>query len=181
MEKIVWREQMSVDGGLIDEDHMMLIDLINEFRALSGNFSDCRKGNNGPVEFNKCLQSFKPVCGSALNCHAEACQILQALSFYTLSHFKREEELQRQVKYPVHADAHGALAGRLEEMIEELQAANKGDEFSDCVRKLGQMLANWIIDHILLEDLKMKPLVPNMKKNDMPALNSETPRFSYYQ
>lgn len=69
---IVWREAMSVDGGIIDRDHQYLIEIINQFEMVAPDF--------GAVD--------------------QLTSILFKLETYTKRHFRREEELQRSINYP---------------------------------------------------------------------------------
>src|SRR6266545_3261240 len=70
---IRWRREMSVDNGIIDDDHRHLIDIINSF-------------------------SYHRARGRADLPHAMDC--LNALKFYANTHFAREERLQLMVGYP---------------------------------------------------------------------------------
>jgi len=94
---IVWRDQMSVDGGSIDQDHRTLIGIINEFAATDAT----------------------PAAIPVLE------QILAKLDRYTQIHFEREEKLQRAINYPyheAHRHAHNDLIRQLSEVREELKA-----------------------------------------------------------
>jgi len=60
---IQWREKMTIDDGVIDQDHRHLIDIINRFENAAKD-------------------------GLTLS---EGLEILFALKFYASTHFKREE------------------------------------------------------------------------------------------
>lgn len=138
---IVWRDQMSVDGGLIDQDHRVLIGIINEFGAT-------------PVT---------PEAIPALE------RILAKLDRYTQIHFEREEKLQRAVIYPfheAHRRSHMDLIRQLSEVRDELKAksATKGtDDIVNAHARMGNFLHHWLVDHIIEADLRMKPYTAEIR------------------
>jgi len=93
---IQWREKMTIDDGVIDQDHKHLIDIINRFEKTAQD-------------------------GLTLN---EGLEILFALKFYASTHFKREEQLQRLIDFPffeAHKREHEELIEKLTEIIDELK------------------------------------------------------------
>lgn len=139
MKPIKWNDKLSVDHGLIDKDHHFLIKIINNFREQVGHF----------------------------NSSDEAMEILKALKFYSKKHFGREEELQRVAKFPyreAHHNEHMHLIMKLEKLMEETQDAS-GDYLNTVMgEKIGEFLHDWLIDHVLYSDLRMKPHVEHMKE-----------------
>ncbi len=97
----------------------------------------------------------------------EAVEILQALKFYSEKHFVREEELQRSVKFPyrdAHHNEHIHLIKKLEKLMEETKAAS-GEYLNTVVgEKIGLFLHDWLFDHVLDNDLRMKPHVQHMRE-----------------
>src|ERR1700684_1226917 len=81
---VLWREAMSIDGGLIDRDHQALIAIINEFAAFSPD----------------------PSAADGLM------RVLLNLDAYARKHFSREDALQKAIRYP-YRDAHHVEHGRL--------------------------------------------------------------------
>jgi hemerythrin-like metal-binding protein len=69
---IIWREAMSIDGGVIDRDHKALIAIINEF------------GDTLPF----------------VGATDHLCNILFKLDKYANTHFRREEYLQKSMNFP---------------------------------------------------------------------------------
>lgn len=135
---IEWRQEMSIDGGLIDHDHQVLIGVINEF---------CTPSPTGE-EFTK-MQT-----------------VLGELSEYTCTHFAREEKLQVQVRYPyesAHHREHQELIRKLDQIREMVDAAAISEDTHDVSEvsvlraKITGLLHDWLIDHILKSDLRMKP------------------------
>lgn len=131
---IVWREQMSVDGGLIDQDHRVLIGIINDFAA-----------TEPTAEAIPALEA-----------------ILAKLDRYTQIHFEREEKLQRAILYPfheAHRRSHKDLIRQLSEVREELKvkaATHSSENLAAAHARMGDFLHHWLVDHIIEADLRMK-------------------------
>lgn len=137
---IVWREGLSVDRGVIDTDHRYLINLINAIE--------------------KAICEDRPV--------AELCSGIDGLSRYTRQHFLREEEIMIAHRYP-RFDHHKALHRMLIEQLNEVAgpilsatppdvpASNAVDK--RCLAGVAELLRSWLLDHIVREDLKLKPLL----------------------
>ena len=138
---IVWRDQMSVDGGIIDSDHKVLIGIINEFAA---------------------VEATSPVVPTLKG-------ILAKLDQYAKTHFEREERLQKSVSFPfhqAHVRAHEALIRQLSEVETQLNGATVATntaEFAALHAKLADFLHHWLIDHIIGTDLRMKPFTKAMR------------------
>ncbi|HLJ20221.1 MAG TPA: hemerythrin family protein [Stellaceae bacterium] len=139
---VVWRDQMSVDGGLIDDDHRVLIAIINEFAE------------------TKPTPSAIPVLAA----------VLTKLDRYTKTHFEREESLQKSVNYTFH-DAHKHdhkdLIRQLSEVREELKgkaAARNPADIPAMHARMADFLYHWLIDHILEKDLRMRPFTKAMRE-----------------
>ncbi len=136
---IEWRDKMSVDGGPIDEDHRHLIEIINQLEREAPYFTTSE----------------------------DALEILHTLKFYCKTHFKREEDLQLHSSYTfhdAHAKEHKDLLHTLNHIIEETRTCDDKD-----IKKIGaemaELLKNWLINHVLNSDLRMKPYVEEMKKH----------------
>lgn len=138
MKPIEWYDKLTIDNGLIDEDHHILLDIINEFRAEVGHFKSSD----------------------------DAMATLESLKLYSEQHFRREEELQRAAKFPyreAHHSEHLLLIQKLEIMMQETSAAS--GEYLNTVmgEKIGQFLKIWLMEHVLDSDLRMKPYVEKMR------------------
>jgi hemerythrin-like metal-binding protein len=140
MNRIQWRHTMSVDGGLIDEDHRHLIDIINRFAGYMS------RG------------------GASL---ADALDVLYALKFYAASHFEREEHLQTLVGYPDaerHHHEHLGLIATLHGVI--ARASSLGEAYAaDVAEELSLLLRRWLLEHIIKLDLTMKPYGDRMRRH----------------
>jgi len=144
---------MAVDGGLIDDDHRHLIDLVNSFQG-----HDERGG---------------PALSQAVDC-------LNALKFYAETHFTREERLQALVSYPEHRDQqaeHREIMGVLDDLIWRAEHTVTDGDIATIVEHLAQLLRRWLLNHIIAHDLRMKPYAAAMRQHatDLPALKSLRP------
>lgn len=129
---IVWREQMSVGNHLIDMDHRLLISKINVLELA--------------------LQA--PGEGLA-NLHFA----LDELGGYTVEHFDREERLQIATNYPKFGDhkrLHQGLVDRLQEIRAEILAIEDPTQLAQQAPRLSELLRDWLLVHVLQEDMKLK-------------------------
>lgn len=134
---IQWRPQLSIDGDLIDQDHQTLIAIINSFEAV------------------------QPGAGEA----ARLADVLAQLDRYAQAHFHREEMLQRKVAFPFaqgHNQQHRLLLRNLDAAREEFAAAASGQDLAMFRLHMCGFLHDWLLDHIIQNDLLMKPFVQAM-------------------
>ncbi|WP_448202576.1 bacteriohemerythrin [Azospirillum sp. sgz302134] len=127
MESIQWSRWMSVGIDELDEDHRVLIDIVNKLAA--------EESRHAPDVIEA---------------------ILDELIAYTKRHFAREEGYMRRANYPTF-DAHKALHDSLTRNVEayrerfhaQRDGANAipGDEVYD-------FCADWLGKHILKEDTR---------------------------
>jgi len=119
-----WSDTLSVNIEKIDNQHKMLVALINRlYKAL----------NTGAQ-------------------HAEAEAILGELVQYTANHFKTEEDLFRLHNYPEYANhqgAHAQLVAKIKEFQKQLATGAADIEMS-----LLHFLKDWLVTHILKVDKK---------------------------
>jgi len=131
---IAWRDAMSVGDPVIDEDHRHLVDLINNFEtAVSG----------------------------VIN-HKRIARVLLGLVEYTGEHFAREEDLQLKVRYPFHDShrrSHRDVLKKLSDIVAVYTKTPDGPERDRMVTDLGTFLKEWLVDHIIQSDLRMKPYI----------------------
>lgn len=131
---IEWREKPEIDGDVIDDDHRHLVGLINQFETAKGVYRDLLV-------------------------------IVQSVKHYVRTHFEREEELQRKIGFAeaeTHHVQHQQLIDRLEDMIAEFISVEHGD-YRAVRLKLAMILRDWLVEHIVGEDLKTKPLLHKMR------------------
>jgi hemerythrin len=127
---LVWREQLSVGNNVIDSDHKYLIEIINAAEQT--------------------LES-KDRKRLLIN--------LDDLSRYSQSHFDREEKIADAVGYmqvPHLHDSHQELLMKLDQVKDEIRAMGQ-DWPSETIEHFTNFLRDWLIDHVIKEDLLMKP------------------------
>jgi len=134
---LAWREQLSVGNDVIDSDHKQLIEIINLVER-------------SLVVMNR----------------SELTIALGSLSQYSKAHFAREEKIARAAGYmqvPHLHQSHEALLIKLEQVKQEI-----GEEWTAAaVEHFTVLLRDWLINHVIKEDLLMKPLL----KKQSPAFN----------
>ena len=129
---IEWREQLRVGNNIIDEDHKYLIEIINK------------------VE----------VCLTKKNMSALKAE-LGRLHEYSLLHFDREEKIAIAVGYeqtPGLHQSHQALMDKLVKMQSDFVNAEQSWS-PELTKVFADFLRNWLIDHVIKEDLLMKPVL----------------------
>ncbi len=129
---ILWRPAMAIGDDMVDTDHQHLVDLINTVE-LALHASD----------------------GAASLAGA-----LDALSTYTKEHFEREETLMRVIGYDrlaEHREAHHKLRSRLVEIRRRIEDAKATVAPPQEVQKLIELLRSWLLDHVMKEDMLLKP------------------------
>lgn len=143
---IVWRDALSVGNDLIDADHRHLLSLINKVEEL--------------------LTTDRP--------RHDLLEAIKQLSDYTDFHFRREEQIMLQLqfsRYDDHKQAHGRLIEQLKIATRPILIADDGaasttaglpDEARD---KMVELLRHWLVEHILREDMKLKPLLGQYGRN----------------
>ena len=124
---LLWRSQFSVGNDLIDSDHQYLLEIINKAEVS--------------------LKAVKAV---------ELSGLLDELSRYAKSHFEREELIARAVGYPK-ADqlnlSHNLLTDQMTRFRDNL-----GDTWTQAsVTEFTAFLRDWLINHVIKEDMLMKP------------------------
>ncbi|MBT3196526.1 MAG: hypothetical protein HN344_02285 [Gammaproteobacteria bacterium] len=135
MEKIVWDDALySVGHSHMDSHHKHLIDLVNSL-----------------VELNDQIA----LAGAPTSPHiTEYQKIVVAISNYINLHFSVEEALLQSVNYPyLHEQtmAHSQYVDAVAGFYVESDIA----QLSEVVAYLG----SWVINHILIEDMKYKDFV----------------------
>ena len=97
----------------------------------------------------------------------DAMKILESLKLYTEQHFGREEELQRVVKFPyreAHHNEHTNLIKKLDSMMAETKDSSGNYLNTEVGEKIGMLLKGWLFDHVLENDLRMKPYLEEMRE-----------------
>ena len=140
---ISWDDRLAIDGGAIDDDHKKIIGIINSFLGKVGKFESA----------------------------TEIMEILEKLHTQANDHFRREEELQRLIKFPerdVHFTEHNRLSTKLEKLMEEVRPTS-GSYVNIIGHKVADFIYEWLFAHILKSDMKMKPFVKSAGIQATPA------------
>lgn len=137
---VQWRKQMSVGNLIIDLDHRYLLSLINQVEYALRH-----------PEENENLQ-----------------MALDQLSDYAREHFAREEKLQLRIQfrgYMPHKMAHQSLLERLDRIISEILEESDPERLKARSAEITTLLRDWLLDHVLKEDMKMKADLENLPPN----------------
>ena len=129
---LVWRDQLSVGNNVIDSDHKYLIEIIN-------------KVEQALVKRNR----------------NELSAALDSLAQYSRVHFDREEKIAAAVKYtqvPQLNQSHQELLKQLDQMKDEIAAMGQ-DWSAEAAERFTGFLRDWLINHVIREDLLMKPVL----------------------
>jgi hemerythrin len=126
---LVWSEQFATGVALVDTQHKMLIDKINQLEALL-------KGPPPPKE--------------------KVDELLNFLGSYVGSHFKYEEGCMERARCPAHEKNKAAHAAFLD-LFGKFKARylQEGPK-PELLNTLQQAAANWITGHILTIDMQLK-------------------------
>ena len=129
--ELTWSKKMSVGNESIDSEHKKILDLVNE------------------------VESVIRTKDSLLFTRA-----LNLLEETTRSHFENEEKIAQAIRFPFyqHDLEHRYI---LEEFqtINALLTANQGRWSESIAEHYFMFLSTWAIDHIMEDDMKMKPLL----------------------
>lgn len=118
-----WLPKYSVGESALDEDHKIIIDLINRVDYV---FS---------VEVSDNLMD----------------SVMDELVAYTKHHFEREEQYMRTIGYPglkEHQKSHQALENELDELYERFHGGE-----TNIAAAISEFLSNWLKKHILKIDM----------------------------
>ena len=147
--QLQWREALSVHNDAIDRDHRWLIELVDRIQSLI-----LRRASL-----------------------AQLTVALDELARYTEEHFTREEAIQRAAGYPhlgEHHRAHETLKRHLQDLTGRILAQPVDrttlDALDDDTRRdLLSLLRSWLIDHIIKEDLQLRPWLERFPRDWNPA------------
>lgn len=130
---IHWSEAMSVKVAGMDNDHRVLIDLINQLAAAE------KIGNRRIAE-----------------------SVLDELINYTIDHFNREEEFLQDTGYPfAELVTHKLQHASFSETIQDIRWQYLHGFRSRINRQVLLFLRDWLNKHILVEDMKYAVLQGN--------------------
>lgn len=128
-----WSEHLSVGNELIDSEHRNLIIVVNNVE-------------NAIVSGDRAALS----------------RAFELLDTYMHIHFRNEERIAEALNIPFSQSRleHGHLLKEMKYMREELER-RKGSWPDDLVKKYSGFLSGWMADHIVKEDMQLKPFLLN--------------------
>ncbi len=127
MSKISWQKIFDTGIPQVDEQHKKLVSMINQLE-------DTQKSSDGAVD-------------------REVGLVLKKLVDYTQYHFSEEERLMNKIQYfdrGRHAEKHKELVNKVAAILKRLKVTGSID-----VYELMSFLRDWLLDHIVLEDVKI--------------------------
>ncbi|MBL4899083.1 MAG: bacteriohemerythrin [Colwellia sp.] len=145
MKKLIWNEGMSVGIDAIDEDHKKIIDILAKLTS-------AEHGETSEQSINA---------------------IFTELEHYVTLHFAREEALLEQACY-AEITAHKASHQNFIEQLPKLKKEWLTKDCLACSEKITTFLYQWIVKHILVEDLDYVSSVCKLSN----AANKNQPNLS---
>ena len=143
MDLIKWDASMSVGSEVFDGHHKIIIDCLNDLHPLLGK-SDCRE---------------------------ELAVILSKLEQFVLVHFGEEERALRQANYPDWRE-HKMMHDQMYDMVFNMKADVENGRSLEAAYLL-EILYSWLVKHILGEDKKYEPYLPNAPAHLTTALTED--------
>lgn len=126
-----WAKHLSVGNELIDSEHRNLIIVVNNVENAIG------AGDRAALS-----------------------KAFDLLETYMNIHFRNEERIAESLNIPFANSRleHRHLLREMKYMRNELES-RKGSWPDDLVRKYSRFLSGWMADHIVKEDMQLKPLL----------------------
>ena len=135
---VMWRDEMSVGNAMIDNDHKYLISIVNTIEAAM----DCEASSEALSAYVSQLYNF------------------------SYKHFQREEEYQKEIKFPyrdAHKKEHKLLMEKIRQVHNDLHSHAESGIYKYTTPALVQFLRDWFMDHFNQEDMKMKKYFKALK------------------
>jgi hemerythrin len=126
-----WSKKMSVGNETIDSEHKKILDLVNEV--------------DNVIKTKDCVL------------YARALNMLEEI---TRSHFEHEKKIAHAIDFPFeeHDLEHRYILGEFQVLKDKL-AENQGRWSESVAEHYYMFLSTWAIDHVMEDDMKMKPLL----------------------
>lgn len=134
---IIWTKAMSVGNGIIDHDHQFMIGIVNTIELIL----------QAPTD----IKNLPPV--------------FELLLDYSKKHFRNEESIQRKIEYPQsikHRTAHSNLLTELVSLMKDIEKHSSSEDLTKESERIVLFLRNWLINHVLKEDLLLKPYLEKL-------------------
>ena len=137
-----WSSNLSVGIKVMDDQHQVLIDYLNDFKEIS------LKAKQGQ------LSDLRPVK-----------ELIEKLITYTLKHFKEEEALMAEYEYPKFKD-HLKLHERLVKQVLSFKEKFHDDPIL-VIPELSSFLSRWLIQHIQGADMEYAQHIKSLKDEEV--------------
>jgi len=128
---IKWRDSFSVGVQKFDDEHKVLLDIINEMFII---VRDQKTVDHLTIEINKLIQ-------------------------YTQEHFTDEEEAMEKAGYPA-LDEHKSIHAKLLNDVTVFKKRVDNGE-KEATTNFYHFLRDWLLTHIIEEDMQYKPFLAN--------------------
>ncbi|NDV27045.1 bacteriohemerythrin [Desulfovibrio sp. JC010] len=138
MAKIEWHDGLGIGVEEIDDQHKSLIGMVNDVLDAFG------KGEKD----------------------AAIDDLLSKLKEYAVLHFNTEEKYMEEIEYPQLAEHH-QLHEELKNRVKALQAARFHRE-EVTPKDVKELLADWLVEHLLQEDYKIAQFAKDNKGEFVP-------------
>lgn len=129
---LVWRKELAIGDDTIDTDHKYLICLINT------------------VELTLRIPEHRDILPTTL----------AQLVDYTHTHFQREESIMLAMgyaRYDQHKLQHQFLIRELAAIRQKIETKGDGVYSDEDCAAVSRLFRHWLLDHIVKEDMLMKP------------------------
>ncbi len=137
MTLMVWRDEYSVGVDAIDDDHKLLVSLINQLHDAQ----------------------------ETAQAHELVGSILNVLLEYTVGHFALEERLMERGGYP-QLEQHRAEHRRLTARIDEMKVLYDSGEYAVVEVEMLRFFSQWLANHITRVDTRFRPWVEPLGADD---------------
>ena len=135
MESLVWKDELSLGVDALDNDHKLLVNLVNEFYI-----AILSSGYSAEVIVNR----------------------IYLLLRDTKEHFSREERWMRDAKYPEYSDHKMEHEDLIEEVNEMILGFIKYPTKNNAEKLYGH-LSEWLVNHIITYDALVATHIKNSK------------------
>lgn len=135
---IEWREGMETGLSVIDNDHKKLISICNDIISLLAKVEDVEDEELSSQIHNTFIE----------------------LQEYTKTHFTREEMIMKAIHFDDHRNhivLHKNLIKVLISTYNKFKLARESGNLKENLKEISDILHKWLVEHVIKEDLKMKP------------------------
>lgn len=129
MSFIKWNSDLEIGILIVDDQHRLLVDMINELHESLSSNEDIEKLND----------------------------TMTGLLYYTETHFNTEEELFDKYNYPEaneHIKEHNDFIMKVTDRFDKLKKGNLVLSVD-----IARFLKDWFVNHVMIEDKKLRPFL----------------------